>query len=599
VAGGGTELLQDAAIYMAAAVAAVPIFKRLKLGSVLGYLSAGLVIGPFGLAFISDGASVLTFAEFGVVLLLFVIGLELRPARLWAMRREIFGLGSAQVLATGLLVAAAAYLFGLALPAAIIAGFALALSSTAFALQILKERNALATPTGETAFSILLLQDLAIIPLLALVAFLSPIEAEGARPVWQQAILTLSAIAGLLIAGRFGLPELFRLIAATNAREVLTAAALLVVVGSALLMASIGISMALGAFLAGVMLADSEFRHQLEADIEPFRSLLLGLFFIAVGMTLNLAVVAQSWSIVLLGVAGLIIIKAAVLIGLLRAFGESWAASRFNAALLSQGGEFGFVIFTTAAASQILTAQHASILGAIVTLSMAATPLLVAGVDWYEKQRCGEASIADSDVFGAHSGTVIVVGIGRIGQVVSQMLMARGITPVMIDSDAEQIAVSRQFGNRVYFGDGRRLDILRAAGAENAQLLVLAVDGETVDAGALASIREAFPNLQVIVRAFDRRHAMALMKAEADVIVRETYESAIVIGKEALRRLNVAEDALTTIEDEYRRRDAERLAMQSASNDIFAGRNLIFNPENPMVIAPVESGPSDAPGTTY
>ncbi len=593
------DALINAVIFLGAAALAVPLFTRLKLGAILGYLAAGIVIGPHGLGLLrhADPAALRSTAEFGVVLLLFVIGLELRPTRLWTLRREIFGLGLLQVLVSGAMLAAGVYIaLGLGYKSAIVTGFALALSSTAFAIQIFKDRGELNTPKGETAFSILLFQDLAIVPLLALVAVLGVADAGqvAQRPGWLSALMMAGAVLGVIVAGRFLLTPLFRLIAQSGAREALAAGALLVVAGTAALMNSIGLSMALGAFLAGVMLADSEFRHQLEADIEPFRGLLLGLFFIAIGMGLDLAVVQSQWMSLVIVVVVLITIKMISIAALVKAFRTPTDAAVSIAATLAQGGEFSFVLFAQSVDVQLLSAAQASLLTAAVTLSMALTPLLVMAADRFGQQT---KKTDQPDIDGAMStvthGLVIIAGFGRMGQIVSQLCRARGVRVMCIDSRSSQIELSRSFGAEVYYGDGRRIDVLRAAGAHDAQLLVYCHDGTGVDAHVIESVRAEFPHLQILARAYDRRHALNLMKADVDFIIRETFESGVALGKEVLARLEVPQESREAIEQEFRRRDNERLALQSASGDLHAGQALIFRSDAPFAPAAFDIGPTD------
>ena len=589
-----TGALQDAIVYLGAALATVPLFTRFKLGAILGYLAAGILIGPHALGLTGATAeSMMPFAEFGVVLLLFVIGLELRPARLWQLRRRIFGLGLAQVLLCGALLAALVMpLLQLDWRAAVIVGAALALSSTAFALQLLQERGELNKPKGETAFAVLLFQDLAIVPLLALLAFLSGDAGNSAHSGWVQAGIAVAAIAAVILAGRFALNPMLRMIARTGARESLAAAALFVVVATAGLMQVIGLSMALGAFLAGVVLADSEFRHQLEADIEPFRGLLLGLFFISVGMLLDLQAVIANIGTILLLVLLLLLVKSVAITLLARRFCASWAEARGIGLLIAQGGEFAFVLFSTALGAKLITAETASILSATVTLSMAATPLLALLGDHLERADDKMPSIINPDAVPEQA--VILCGFGRMGQVVSQFLRARGIEVMLVDSSPNQIQLTRQFGNFVYFGDGRRTDVLRAAGAEKAQMVIYCMDGTAVDQRSLEAVRAAFPHLQILARAYDRRHVMQLLKGEVDFAIRETFESGVALGREALRRLAVPEEAVADIETEFRRRDAERLALQTASGDMRAGMDLIFRAESPFAPPPAfDIGPVD------
>ncbi len=583
---GNTDMLLNAAVYLGAAAIAVPIFTRVKLGAILGYLAAGILIGPHVLGLISGSSTeaVRNFSEFGVVLLLFVIGLELRPSRLWAMRREIIGLGLSQLLLTGLLLSlAVGFLLKLDWKAALIIGPALALSSTAFALQIFKERGELNTPKGSTAFSILLFQDLAIVPLLALVALLAGNHAaESAQSGWMKGALTIAAVGGVILAGRYLLTPIFRLIAQSGAREALAAAALLIVVGTAVVMNAIGLSMALGAFLAGVMLAESEFRHQLEADIEPFRGLLLGLFFIAIGMGLDLDVVKNQALLLIWLVLIFIAVKFSSIFAVLRFAKVSRNAALGISAAIAQGGEFGFVLFGQSMTAKLIDAQTASLLTAAVTISMTLTPLLVICMDQLTCKKGASPDISGSDITSAEHGAVIVAGYGRMGQVVSQMCRARGLKVTCIDSKSSQIELSKRFGAQVYYGDGRRVDVLRAAGADEARLLVFCHDGTSVTAENIEAIRLEFPTLQILARAYDRRHALELMKADVDHIVRETFESGVALGKQSLRQLNVPDDIVNGIETEFRRRDSERLALQSSSDNLLAGRDLIFKTDTPF-----------------
>jgi glutathione-regulated potassium-efflux system protein KefB len=567
MAAGAPGYLVDAVVYLAAATVAVPLFARLKLGAVLGYLAGGIAIGPHVLGLIGDPESTLKFAEFGIVLLLFVIGLELKPARLWSLRREIFGLGLLQVAVCGLaLTGVLLALTALSWQAALVVGLPLALSSTALVVQLLQERDQLNTPLGERVFSVLLMQDLAIVPLLTIVAALSRVPATGAPEGWQQALYTVAALAGLVLAGRFLLTPLFRLLGQLGAREAFVVAALLT---------GLGLSMALGAFVAGVMLADSAYRHELEADIEPFRGLLLGLFFLSVGMSLDLAVLWANLGLVLAVVAALLLVKTVLMAGLARLFGSSWADALPAGLLLAQGGEFGFVLFGAATAGLLITPGAASLFAAVVTLSMAATPLLLAAYRRIAVRGTTADGMVGPDA--AEDGTAIVIGYGRFGQIVTQLLHARGTDVTLIDQKPEQIERSNAFGWKVYYGDGFRTDVLRAAGAERAQLLLIAADGPW-SPDRLAPIRAAFPQLGIVARAHDRRHYIALRQADQALVVRELFAGAIDCGRLALRALGNDDARIDAIVDEYIRRDAERLALQSFTGDIMAGRDTIFRP---------------------
>ncbi|NJC09643.1 monovalent cation:proton antiporter-2 (CPA2) family protein [Polymorphobacter fuscus] len=572
--------LPEAVVYLGASVVLVPLFIRFKLGAVLGYLAAGIIIGPSLLGLVSEPEQVLKFAEFGIVLLLFVIGLELQPSRLWALRRDIFGLGAAQVILcglalTGLVMAMTSFTW----QAALVVGLPLGLSSTALVMQLLNERKIAGTAFGERSFSMLLFQDLAIVPLLTIVAALSRVPDPDALPGWQMAAMTVAALVFLVLVGRFLLPPVFRIIGTLGAREAFVAAALLSVLGSALLMASLGLSMALGAFVAGVMLAESPYRHALEADIEPFRGLLLGLFFVAIGMTLDLGVVRAQWALIITLVIGVMAVKTGVIFALARAFGTGTTRAFQMGLLLSQGGEFGFVLFAEAARGMLISASAAQLFGAVVTVSMAVTPLIFLLAS---RIRISEAAgaIPDGPETAGHDGgdrgRAIIVGGGRFGQVVAQMLAARGVGVTTIDLDAELIDVSRQFGVKVYYGDGRRTDILRAAGIENASLLVFAIDGAWDPAVTLGPIRNQWPELPILARAFDRMHLLALRHAGVETVVRETFESGIAMGREALGALGTPDELIDAIEGEFRRRDSERLDLQLCSDDPTTGSDTLI-----------------------
>lgn len=574
-----STLLRDAVVYLAAALAVVPLFDRLKLGAVLGYLAAGVLIGPHVLGFVDDPESTLHFAEFGIVLLLFVIGLELRPARLWQMRRDIFGLGLLQVVLCG--AAITAVLLGmtrLSWEAALVVGLPLALSSTALVMQLLEERGERATPMGEKSFAVLLFQDLAIVPLLTIVAALSRVPDPAAPPGWYQAVMTVAAIAGLAVAGRYLMNPLFRLIGTIGAREAFVVAGLFSVLGAAFLMQSLGLSMALGAFVAGVMLADSPYRHELEADIEPFRGLLLGLFFVSVGMSLDLDVILTQASMVLLLVAALMATKTVIIGVLARMFGTPLRKALPMGLLLSQGGEFGFVLFGAAERGLLITPAAASLFAAVVTVSMALTPILIRLISVLPVRQADDVA-PDGPESAETLHRVIIVGYGRFGQAVSQMLAARGIFVTLIDLKPSQIELTGRFGVKVYYGDGRRVDVLRAAGADEADLIVFANDGGWLGKATLEPIRAAFPSARLLARAFDRRHWLELRAADVEVAVREVFDSAVRMGREALTALGTDPVTVDAIEEEFRRRDGERLAAQLCSGgDLFAGRELLMRP---------------------
>ncbi|TPG61112.1 potassium transporter TrkA [Roseomonas nepalensis] len=577
-------VLLEPIVLLAAAVVAVPIAKRIGLGSVLGYIAAGIAVGPSVLGLFAEPGRVTGVAELGIVLLLFVIGLELNLSRLWSMRRDIFGLGTAQIAVSGALIALYPYfVVGRSLPASIVAGLGLALSSTALVMQLLEERREVEAPHGRTAFAVLLMQDLAIVPLLALVGFLSPLPRADDGPVWIAVAEMLGAVAAVVLTGRFLLSPLFGLLARGGAREIMTAAALLVVLGAAGLMAAVGLSMATGAFLAGLLLAESTYRHELEADIEPFRGLLLGLFFLSVGMSVDLAVVRANIGALLAAATFLTLTKALAMYGVSRAFGHSHPAAVRAALLLAQGGEFGFVLYATAAAAQVMTADHATLLVALVTLSMALTPLVVRLAPLFIR---GQAGAAPEEDYSDARGSVLVIGFGRVGQLVAQVLIRRGVALTIIDADVEQIEAAARFGARIHYGDGTRLDVLRAAGAGRVQLIAVCTDEPEVTDRVVELVRETFPDTPLVARSFDRRHALRL-RAMGVVEVRETIESALALGREALVSLGVPEDDAEAVEREVRRRDRERLDAQAAGVPTVPGEPFIVRPE-----------PLEAPGAT-
>ncbi len=592
---GGSELVKVVAL-LAAGVIAVPIFRRLGLGSVLGYLAAGLVVGPFGFGLFSDPQAILHIAELGVVMFLFVIGLEMQPTRLWGMRREIFGLGTAQVVLCGSLLTGVALLAGLAPAVAFVAAMGFTLSSTAIVMQMLDERGEASTPLGQRVVSILLFEDLAIVPLLAFIAFLSPGAAASSGERWVSIGIGIASIAGLVLVGRWLLNPMFRLLANSKAREVMTAAALLVVLGAALLMQFGGLSMAMGAFLAGVLLSESTFRHQLEADIEPFRGILLGLFFLSVGMSLDLAVFAKYWPQVMAGVLVFMSLKCLGVYGVARALGTAHREALQRAALLGEGGEFAFVLYAAAAASGIFDTVTHAILAAIVILSMALTPLRVFALRWLLPRAV--PSMEGVDKAEDLTGKVLMIGFGRFGQVASQALLARGIEVSIIDTGTDMIRSAADFGFKVYYGDGTRLDVLRASGAQQAQAIAVCIRDEAASLRIVELVRHEFPHARLLVRAYDRQHALKLIGADVDYQIREVFESASAFGVAALRLLGVPEQEAADIGDDVRRRDAERLQLQ-VTGGLKAGRDLMHgNRIKPQPLtAPKKSGQALSPET--
>lgn len=550
-------------VLLAAGVIGVPLFRRLGLGSVLGYLAAGLVIGPFGLAVFGSPQHILHVAELGVVMFLFVIGLEMQPARLWSLRRVIFGLGLIQVLVcAGLLMGLGMWWLDLAPPVAFVAAMGFVLTSTAIVMQLSDEAGITATPRGQRIVAILLFEDLAIVPLLAVVALLSPLHGEepvGSR--WTAVGLALVAVVGLVAVSRWLLNPLFRWLARSNAREVMTAAALLVVLSAALAMEWGGLSMAMGAFAAGVMLSESAFRHQLEADIEPFRGMLLGLFFMSVGMSLDVTLVQQEWRPILIGVVAFMVLKALGIFAVARFTGQGRAHALERAALMAQGGEFAFVLFATALTEGVIDDVMNARLTAAIILSMALTPLVVAAA---RRLPVPEPMVDMAGVDEAKdlTGSVLVIGFGRFGQIASGALLARGMDTVIIERDTDMIRSAAHFGFKVYYGDGRRTDVLHASGAGGARAILVCVDTrETVDE-IVQTVRREFPLTPLLVRAFDRQHATALVRQGVAYQMRETYESALAFGAAALTHLGVPPEEAEDIAQHMRRLDAERLALE-------------------------------------
>jgi monovalent cation:proton antiporter-2 (CPA2) family protein len=563
----GQGLLIQALVYLAAGVVSVPIAKRLGLGSVLGYLIAGAVIGPFALSLVGQQADVMRFAEFGVVILLFLIGLEVRPALLWSMRKTIFGLGGAQVVATALAIGGTAMLLGLDWRTALAVGLVLAMSSTAIVLQTLDEKGLRQGPVGRAAFGVLLLQDLAVIPLFALLPLLArePVHLIAQHdgnlvselPGWAQALAVFAAVAVVVGIGRYLVRPVFRFIARAQLREIFTASALLIVIGVAALMQMVGLSPALGAFLAGVVLAESEFRRELEADIEPFRGLLLGLFFITVGASLDLGLVARE-PLLLLGIVfGLMGLKFVVMFGLARLAGAQTKSAAAVATALSQGGEFAFVLLTFTVGAGVIAPQLAALLTAAVAVSMALTPLAM--IAYEQIAIAADAAIPavkhPDPTFDDSEPDIIVAGFGRFGQIVQRLLASNGMRSTTLDSDIEQIEVLRRFGRRVHYGDATRLDLLRAAGAERAKMLIVAIDDKEKATEMVETARQAFPNLTVVARAWDRPHAYELLNSGAHEVERETFEGALTLSKKALERLGYSTAKAKKAVDLFRQYD--------------------------------------------
>lgn len=574
-------------VLLAAAVIAVPIFKRIGLGSVLGYLIAGLVIGPFGFAFFHDSASILHIAELGIVMYLFVIGLEMQPSHLWSLRREIFGLGTLQIIACALALTGVGLLFGFKWQVAFIGAAGFVLTSTAIVMQLLGDRGDIAQPQGQKIVAILLFEDLLIVPLLAIVAFMAPnhvVESTSAR--LENIGIGLIAIAGLIAAGYWLLNPLFRLLAAAKAREVMTAAALLVVLGAALLMQVSGLSMAMGAFLAGVLLSESTFRHQIEADIEPFRGILLGLFFLGVGMSLDLSVVKQNWQLIVSGVIAMMFAKSLMIYIVARLTKSRHTEALDRALLMAQGGEFAFVLFSAAVSAQVIDNTVKSNLTAIIVLSMVLTPILGILFKRFTETK-NTVSLDNVDIAEGLSGSILMIGFGRFGQVTSQLLLARGVDVTIIDNDIDMIQNAEKFGFKIYYGDGCRLDILHASGALTAEAIVICVDSKQTTNRIVELVTHEFPLAKVLVRSYDREHSLHLVKQKVDYMIRETFESAIKFGEVILEQLGVDEDEVRMISNEIRERDNERFETEIAADDVYAGVGLQYSHSHPRPTAPL------------
>lgn len=554
-------MLADIAIFLAAAVLFVPLFRRLGLGAVLGYLAAGIAIGPWGFKLITGVENILHFSEFGVMLLLFIIGLELQPSRLWTLRRAVFGLGGVQVVMSMLALAGAALMFGLPCAAALVAGFGLAMSSTAFALQMLAEKNELASRHGRSSFAILLFQDLSVIPFLALIPLLAAggVENSGGDS-WLGFVKIISVFVLVVLGGRYALRPVFRIIAAAKTPEVFTAAALLIVVATALAMERAGLSMSLGAFMAGVLLADSEYRHELQADIEPFKGLLLGLFFIAVGMSADVGLLRQKLWLVMGLVAGLLLIKGVILYALGLVTKLPRDSARALAFALPQGGEFAFVLFTTATAAGLMSPDLQALLVVVVTLSMIATPPLYA----LQAHWRAEAEQKPYDQIDAAENQIIIAGFGPFGQVVGRILRLKKMSYTVLEKDSAQVDFVRRFGNKVYYGDAGRLDLLRAAHAGKARYFVLTVADQETSLHIAETVRRNFPRLRVFAVAKTRQHAMRLMDLGINDIIRRSYFSSLEMARGLMLALDESEDNAAKALQMFRGNDEETLRRQHA-----------------------------------
>ena len=549
----------QAAMLFGAAVIAIPIAKRIGLGAVLGYLFAGIVVGPWGFGFISNVDDIFHFAELGVVFLLFLIGIELNPHRLWVMRRTVLGLGVAQVAITAIPITIIAFVFIREFTPALIIGLTLALSSTAFALQTLSEKQQLNTRHGRAAFSILLLQDIAVVPLLAIIPLLGTgVEAKVFS--WWALIKTVGMVALVILVGRYIVHYLFKIVAETDVREVFIAFALLIVLGTALLLEESGLSMALGAFLAGVLLSESEYRHELQADIDPFKGLLLGLFFMAVGMTVNFGLLNSHFLDVILIAIGLMAVKFFALLFLGRAFGLSWTSATSLAAFLPQGGEFAFIILNVAVASFVLSSAISQLLILAVTLTMVATPFLVSGIEAIQKK--WKSSAPGYDHMPESENQVIIAGFGRVGQIVARILRAKRIGFTALDISSGQVDFVKRYGNKVYYGDASRLDLLRSAGAEKANLFILTIGDPETSLHTAEMVTRNFPNLKIIARARNRKHVYQLIDLGITQIWRDTFYSSLKMAEATLESLGLSRQESSRVVETFRQHD-ERLIYTS------------------------------------
>lgn len=563
-AGMAAELIKVVTL-LGAAVIAVPIFRKIGLGSVLGYLAGGLLIGPFGLGIFTDPNTIIHVAELGVVMFLFIIGLEMQPAHLWGLRRQIFGLGSLQVLGATALMTAVIMLFGASWQVAFIGAAGFVLTSTAIVMTSLGENNELSTPKGQSMVSILLFEDLLIVPLLAIVAFLAPVVQTSDTPAWQSILIAIGSLLALFFAGRVLINPLFKILAKTGVREIMTAAALLVVLGSALLMELGGLSMAMGAFVAGVLLSESSFRHQLEADIEPFRGLLLGLFFLGVGMALDLSVVADNWQLISLGVLALMATKGVWIYLVARMTKSDHAIALERAVMMAQGGEFAFVLFSAAAAQSVIDATTHANLTAIVVMSMVLTPLFLVIHGKFAKT--ADRTTARENDFIDEENPIIILGHGRYGQVVNGVLTACGYHTTLIDSDADHVDGLANLGIKTYFGDATRFDLLEMAGIAKAKLAMITIDDPQKSLSIVKHLRHDFPDLPIVARAYDRIHAYQLHRAGANAVIRETFDSAVRSAKTGLELLGMDSDTAERIAHLYHHRDRDGVAKAAESYD--------------------------------
>lgn len=581
MAAEGASQLVSVVTLLSAAVIVVPLFKKIGLGSVLGYLAAGLIVGPFGLKLFNDPQSIIHVAELGVVMFLFIIGLEMKPSHLWGLRRQIFGLGSAQIILSAILLTAVGLWLGFSWQVAFVGASGFVLTSTAIVMQVLSERGDIASYRGQKMISILLFEDLLIVPLLAVVTFLAPAELSSntAEPLWQKIGVAGLSLAVLIASGIWVLNPLFKMLAKTKLREIMTAAALLVVLGSALLMEAGGLSMAMGAFVAGVLLSESSFRHQLEADVEPFRGLLLGLFFLGVGMALDLTIVLQNWQFILTAVVAMIVVKSLCIYIVARLAKSTKSTAMDRAVLMAQGGEFAFVLYSAAAAQGVIDAQTNASFTAIVVLSMVLTPFSLIIHNKYVVPLFVNVQEEQAADHIDEKHPIILIGIGRFGQIVNHLLTMVGYHATVIDKDAKMVENLKRYGVKSYYGNASRPELLHTAGIETAELLIVAINNKQQTTHIVELARKMNPNIKIVARAYDRTHVFELFKAGADKQVRETFDSAVRMGQLALRQLGMEKDLSNEIGHTYFKRDRHRVKlmaeMYDPSLDMFQNEEMI------------------------
>lgn len=581
MAAEGASQLVSVVTLLSAAVIVVPLFKKIGLGSVLGYLAAGLIVGPFGLKLFNDPQSIIHIAELGVVMFLFIIGLEMKPSHLWGLRRQIFGLGSAQIILSAILLTAVGLWLGFSWQVAFVGASGFVLTSTAIVMQVLSERGDIASYRGQKMISILLFEDLLIVPLLAVVTFLAPAELNSntAEPLWQKIGVAGLSLAVLIASGIWVLNPLFKMLAKTKLREIMTAAALLVVLGSALLMEAGGLSMAMGAFVAGVLLSESSFRHQLEADVEPFRGLLLGLFFLGVGMALDLTIVLQNWQFILTAVVAMIVVKSLCIYIVARLAKSTRSTAMDRAVLMAQGGEFAFVLYSAAAAQGVIDAQTNASFTAIVVLSMVLTPFSLIIHNKYVVPLFVNVQEEQAADHIDEKHPIILIGIGRFGQIVNHLLTMVGYHATVIDKDAKMVENLKRYGVKSYYGNASRPELLHTAGIETAELLIVAINNKQQTTHIVELARKMNPNIKIVARAYDRTHVFELFKAGADKQVRETFDSAVRMGQLALRQLGMEKDLSNEIGHTYFKRDRHRVKlmaeMYDPSLDMFQNEEMI------------------------